>query len=111
MVIQVANTSVSEIDNQIIYSNSMNREDLSKMTKQQLIDMLLGQKPNTESVDQTVSVRPTASTNVGAVHKPKTLVQLAAEKIELSIKRPAPTTVRDKYMPTLPQSVRDKIKH
>ena len=105
MLNQVANTSVSKIENQIIYSNSMNREDLSKMTKQQLIDMLLGKKQNTESVNQTVSVRPTASTNVGAVHKPKTLVQLAAEKLEQAIKRPASTTVRDKYMPTLPQSV------
>lgn len=29
----------------LIYTINMNREDLSKMTKQQLIDMLLGQKP------------------------------------------------------------------
>ena len=59
---------------QIIYPISMNREDLSKMTKQQLIDMLLGQKPKTVStktvgsVDQTVCIKPT-----GTVYKPKSL--------------------------------------
>ena len=71
--------SINNTD-QIIYPISMNREDLSKMTKQQLINMLLGQKPKTVSaksagpVDQTVSVKPT-----GPVFKPKSLTQLAAE--------------------------------
>ena len=43
----------------LIYTINMNREDLTKLTKQQLIDMLLGQKP------KTVSVKPT-----GPVFKP-----------------------------------------
>lgn len=33
----------------LIYTINMSREDLSKMTKPQLIDMLLGQKPETVS--------------------------------------------------------------
>ena len=33
----------------LIYTINMSREDLSKMTKPQLIDMLLGQKPKTVS--------------------------------------------------------------
>ena len=74
--------------------------------------MLLGQKPKTVStksagpVDQTVSVKPT-----GPVFKPKSLVQLAAEKLEHSIKLPAPQQIQDKYIPTLPHSVRHKIMH
>ena len=82
---------------EIIYPIYMNREDLSKMTKQQLIEMLPGQKPNTVSakragpVNQTVSVKPT-----GTVFKPKLLIQLAAEKLEHSIKRPAPQQIEDK---------------
>ena len=64
----------------LIYT--MNREDLSKMTKQQLIDMLLGQKPKTVNAKSAGPVDQT-------VFKPKSLVQLAAEKLEHSIKRPA----------------------
>ena len=37
----------------LIYTINMNREDLTKLTKQQLIDMLLGQKPKTVSVKTT----------------------------------------------------------
>ena len=77
----------------LIYTINMSREDLSKMTKQQLIDMLLGQKPKTVSakfagpVDQTVC-------------KPKSLVQRAAEKLEHSIKRPAILPKQSYKMPT-----------
>ena len=75
------------------------------MTKQQLIDMLLGQKP------KTVSVKPT-----GPVFKPKSLVQLAAEKLEHSIKRPAVIPKPSNRLPTLKPlaanaMVKDKIKY
>ena len=50
----------------LIYTVNMNREDLSKMTKQQLIDMLLGQKPKTVSAKSAGPVDQT-------VFKPKTL--------------------------------------
>ena len=83
---------------------NMNGVDLSKMTKQQLIDMLLGHQPKTASVSQT-----------GSVNKPKSLVQLTAEKIEKSIKQPAKPIKQSDKLPTLKTlaanaMVKDKIK-
>lgn len=77
----------------LIYTINMNREDLSKMTKQQLIDMLLGQKPKTVSTKSAGPVDQTAC-------KPKSLVQRAAEKLEHSIKRPAILPKQSYKMPT-----------
>ena len=77
----------------LIYTINMNREDLSKMTKQQLIDMLLGQKPKTVSAKSAGPVDQT-------VCKPKSLVQRAAEKLEHSIKRPAILPKQSYKMPT-----------
>ena len=102
---------------QIIYPISMNREDLSKITIQHLINMLLGQKLKTMSaksagpVDQTVSVKPT-----GPVFKPKSLVQLAAEKLEHSVKQPAILLKQSDKIPTVKTlaanaMVKDKIKY
>ena len=58
------------VANKIIQPISMyNRKDLSKMCKDELINMLLGKQ--------------TASANqAGPVFKPKWLAQLAAEKLE-----------------------------
>ena len=55
--------------NKIIYPIYMNRKDLSKMSKDELINMLMGKQ--------------TASANqAGPVFNPKSLTQLAAEKME-----------------------------
>ena len=70
------------VGNKIIYPNSMNREDLSKMSKDQLINMLLGKQ--TASAKKAGPVKQTASAN-----QAKSLTQLAAKKMEQSIKRPA----------------------
>ena len=100
------------VANKIIYPNSMNREDLSKMSKDQLINMLLGKQ--TASAKKAGPVKQTASANqVGPVFNPKTLTQLAAEKMEQSIKRPAKQLNR---MPSLTQLaaralVKDRIKY
>ena len=51
----------------LIYTINMNKEDLTKMTKEELMSMLLGQKSKTVSVKQTVPVKKAASTTVGAV--------------------------------------------
>ena len=75
------------VTNKIIYPDSMNREDLSKMSKDQLINMLLGK--------QAASVK-----KAGPVFNPKSLTQLAAEKMEQSIKRPAKQPSK---MPSLTQ--------
>ena len=64
----------------------MNREDLSKMSKDPLINMLLGKQ--TASAKKAGPVKQTASTAVGPVFQPKSLTQLAANKLEQSIKRP-----------------------
>ena len=72
--------------NKIIYPISMNREDLSKLSKEQLINMLLGKQ--TVSANKAGPVKQTASTAVGPVFQPKSLTQLAANKLEQSIKRP-----------------------
>ena len=100
------------VANKIIYPNSMNREDLSKMSKDQLINMLLGKQ--TASAKKAGPVKQTASANqVGPVFNPKSLTQLAAEKMEQSIKRPAKQPSR---MPSLTQLaaralVKDRIKY
>ena len=88
------------VTNKIIYPDSMNREDLSKMSKDQLINMLLGK--------QAASVK-----KAGPVFNPKSLTQLAAEKMEQSIKRPAKQPSR---MPSLTQLaarslVKNRIKY
>ena len=71
--------------NNIIYSNSMNTDDLSKLSKEQLINMLLGKQ--TVSANKAGPVEQTASAKkAGPVFKPKSLTQLAAEKLEQSIK-------------------------
>ena len=76
------------VANKIIYTNSMNREDLSKMSKDELISMSMGKQ--SVSVKRAGPVNQTASAKkVGPVFNPKSLTQLAAEKMEQSIKRPA----------------------
>ena len=72
--------------NKIIYPISMNREDLSKLSKEQLVNMLLGKQ--TVSANKAGLVKQTATTAVGPVFQPKSLTQLAANKLEQSIKRP-----------------------
>ena len=100
--------------NKIIYSISMNREDLSKLSKEQLINMLLGKQ--TVSANKAGLVKQTVSTAVGPVFKPKSLTQLAAEKLEQSIKRPAVLPKQSNRLPTLKTlaanaMVKDKIKY
>ena len=71
--------------NKIIYPNSMNREDLSKMSKDELINMLMGKQ--TASAKKAGPVNQTASAKqAGPVFNPKSLTQLAAEKMEQLIK-------------------------
>ena len=100
--------------NKIIYPISMNREDLSKLSKEQLINMLLGKQ--TVSANKAGPVKQTASTAVEPVFKPKSLTQLAAEKLEQSIKRPAVLPKQSNRLPTLKTlaanaMVEDKIKY
>ena len=58
----------------------MNREDLSNMSKDELINMLMGKQ--TASVQWTGPVNQTAIANqAGPVFKPQSLTQLAADKI------------------------------
>ena len=100
--------------NKIIYPLSMNREDLSKLSKEQLINMLLGKQ--TVSANKAGPVKQTASTAVGPVFKPKSLTQLAAEKLEQSIKRPAVLPKQSNRLRTLKTlaanaMVNDKIKY
>ena len=85
--------------NKIIYPISMNREDLSKLSKEQLINMLLGKQ--TVSANKAGPVKQTASTAVGPVFQPKSLTQLAANKLEQSIKRPAVLPKQSTRLPTL----------
>ena len=83
--------------NKIIYTNSsaMNKSELSKLSKDELINMLLGQQTGTD-----ITVEPKTVISVKPV---KSLVQLAAEQLERSIKRPAilpqPSTLT--HVPTL----------
>ena len=101
------------VANKIIQPISMyNRKDLSKMSKDELINMLMGKQ--TASANLAGPVNQTASANqVGPVFQPKSLTQLAAEKMEQSIKRPAKQPSR---MPSLTQLaaralVKDRIKY
>ena len=93
----------------------MNREDLSKMSKDQLINMLMGKQ--IASVQRTGPVKQTASAKrAGPVFKPKSLTQLAAEKLEQSMKRPAVLPKQSTRLPTLKTlaanaMVKDKIKY
>ena len=80
----------------------MNRGDLSKLTKEQLINTLL---------NPAVGV-----IKAGPVFKPKSLTQLAAEKFKHSIRRPAVQPKPSGKMPTLKTlaanaMVKDKIKY
>ena len=71
--------------NKIIYPNGMNREDLSKLLKEQLINMLL--RKQTVSANKAGPVKQTAiAKQAGPVFNPKSLTQLAADKMEQSIK-------------------------
>ena len=90
----------------------MNREDLSKMFKDELINMLMGKQ--TVSAYKAGPVKQTASAKqAGPVFNPKSLTQLAAEKMEQSIKRPIKQPSR---VPSLTQLaaralVKDRIKY
>ena len=94
------------VANKIIYPNSMNREDLSKMSKDQLINMLLWKQ--TTSAKKAGPVKQTASAN-----QAKSLTQLAAEKMEQSIKRPAKQPSRMAPLTQLAAQalVKDRIKY
>ena len=59
----------------LIYPINISREDLSKLSKEQLINMLMGKQ--TLSVNQTGPVKQTVSAKAGPVFKPKSLTQLA----------------------------------
>ena len=68
------------------------------------------------SANKAGPVKQTASTAVGPVFKPKSLTQLAAEKLEQSIKRPAVLPKQSNRLPTLKTlaanaMVKDKIKY
>ena len=97
--------------NKIIYPISMNREDLSKLSKEQLINMLLGKQ--TVRANKAGPVQTASAKQAGPVFNPKSLTKLAAEKMEQSIKRPAKQPSR---MPSLTQLsaqalVKDRIKY
>ena len=101
--------------NKIIYPiNMYNREDLSKLSKKQLINMLMGNQ--TVSANKAGPVKQTVSTAVGPVFKPKSLAQLAAEKLEQSINKSGVLTKPSNRLPTLKTlaanaMVTDKIKY
>ena len=68
------------------------------------------------SANKAEPVKQTASTAVEPVFKPKSLTQLAAEKLEQSIKRPAVLPKQSNRLPTLKTlaanaMVEDKIKY
>ena len=68
------------------------------------------------SANKAGPVKQTASTAVGPIFKPKSLTQLAAEKLEQSIKRPAVLPKHSNRLPTLKTlaanaMVKDKIKY
>ena len=91
-----------------------NRGDRAKLSNDQLINMLMTKQ--TASANKAGPVKQTASTAVGPVFKPKSLTQLAAEKLEQSIKRPAVLPKQSKRLPTLKTQaanamVKDKIKY
>ena len=92
-----------------------NRKDLSKLSKDELINMLM--RKQTASANLAGPVNQTVSANLaGPVFKSKSLTQLAAEKLEQSIKRPAVLPKQRNRMPTLKTlaanaMVKDKIKY
>ena len=99
------------VANKIICPYSMNREDLSKMSKDELINILMGNQ--TASANKAEPVQTASAERAGPVFNPKSLTQLAAEKMEQSIKQPAKQPSR---MPSLTQLsaralVKDRIKY
>ena len=102
------------VANKIIHPISMNREDLSKLSKDQLINMLL--RKQTVSANKAGPVKHTASAKAGPVFQPRSLSQPAANKIEQSIKRPTALPKQSTRLPTLKTlaanaMVKDKIKY
>ena len=88
------------VANKIICTNSMNREGLSNMSKDELINMLMGKQ--TASANKAGPVKQNASAKkAGPVFKPKSLTQLAAEKLEQSIKRPSVLPKQSNRLPAL----------
>ena len=68
------------------------------------------------SANKAGPAKQTAGTTVGPVFKPKSLTQLAAEKLEQSIKKPAVLRKQSNRLPTLKTlaanaMVKDKIKY
>ena len=92
----------------------MNREDLSKMSKDELINMLMGKQ--TASANKAGPVQTESAKLAGPVFKPKSLTKRAAEKLEQSIKRPAVLPKQSNRLPTLKTlaanaMVKDKIEY
>ena len=85
------------------------------MSRDELINMLMGKQ--TASANKAGPVKQTArAKKAGPVFKPKSLTQLAAEKLEQSIKRPAVLSKQSNRLPTLKTlaanaMVKDKIKY
>lgn len=97
-------------NSKIIYDNNMNRDQLSKMSKDLLINMLPEQQKGTEN-----TVKPVGTENT--VKPVKSLLELAANQLERSIKRPAklpqPNTsnrVKSLEYHAVNAAVNDKIK-
>lgn len=94
----------------IIYHKNMNRDHLSNMCKDVLINMLLEQQKGTEN-----TVKPIGTENT--VKSVKSLLELAANQLERSVMRQAKlqqinTSNRVKSLKYLPANamVKDKIK-
>ena len=90
-----------------------NRGNLMNLSKEQLFNMLLN---TTASANKAGPVKQTVSTTVGPVFKPRSLTQLAAEKLEQSIKKPPVVPKQSNRLPTLKTlatnaMVKDKIKY
>ena len=98
----------------IIYPiNMYNRGNLMNLSKEQLVNMFLN---ITESANKAGPVKQTANTTVGPVFKPKSLTQLAAQKLGQSIKKTAVPPKQSNRLPTLKTltanaMVKDKIKY
>ena len=97
-------------NSKIFYHNNMNRDQLSKMSKDGFINMLLEQQKGTEN-----TVKPIGTENT--VKPVKSLLELAANQSERSIMRPAKlplpnTSNRVKSLKYLAANatVKDKIK-
>ena len=70
----------------------------------------------TASTNKAGPVKQTVSATAGPLYRPKSLIQLAAEKLEQSIKKPAVLSKRSNRLPTLKAlaakaMVKDKIKY